>query len=419
MVLWLAPSPVSAAPSTTEDISRNPIPQEIQLKINDVSTTLSSTTLSSWFSIQSRLTFHPNTTTEIENIRLCPLSDGFCDFALSRHIRQTIKREITPLFDEESIRKTLGQIDSTVGKDAIDAKFSVDENGRVTTFSEGQEGLHIDADKSVHVITEALRNQSGEKSLSITLPTISIKPNVQSTDASKLGVTELIGEGRSNFAGSPKNRIHNFTHALEQFNGFLIAPKEEFSFVKILGPVDGEHGYLPELVIKQNKTEPEFGGGICQASSTVFRAAIYSGLQITARRNHAYPVRYYTPYGMDATVYIPKPDLRFINNTPGHILIQTSIEGKEVVVRFYGTKDGRTVEVDGPHILESNPDGSMKTVFTQKVTDTQGNVIINDGFKSNYASPNKYPHPGQEPVFTEKPDDWSKKQWEEYKKIHP
>jgi vancomycin resistance protein YoaR len=182
--------------------------------------------------------------------------------------------------------------------------------------------------------------------------------------------------------------------------------------------VDGEHGYLPELVIKQNRTEPEFGGGICQVSSTVFRAAIYSGLKITARRNHAYPVKYYAPYGMDATIYIPKPDLKFVNNTPGHILMQASIEGTELIFRFYGTSDRRKVEVDGPHILESNPDGSMKTVFTQKVTDTEGETIIDDAFRSNYASPSKYPHPGQEPVLTEKPKDWSERQWKEYRKAH-
>jgi vancomycin resistance protein YoaR len=189
--------------------------------------------------------------------------------------------------------------------------------------------------------------------------------------------------------------------------------------VDYLGEVDGEHGYLPELVIKNNRTEPEFGGGICQVSTTVFRAAIYSGMKITQRRNHAYPVKYYAPYGMDATVYIPKPDLAFVNNTPGAILVQSTIEGTELTFRFYGTKDGRSVAINGPHILQSNPDGSMKTVFSQLVTDASGDSLINDSFWSNYKSPSLFPHPGEETIYKEKPAGWSKKQWDEYKKIHP
>ena len=159
------------------------------------------------------------------------------------------------------------------------------------------------------------------------------------------------------------------------------------------------------LVIKNNVTTPEFGGGICQVSTTVFRAAIFSGLKITARKNHAYPVHYYNPQGFDATVYIPRPDLKFINNTPGYILIQAHIdlEKKELTFDFYGTDDGRKTEVDGPHIISRGANGAMKTIFTQKVFDKNGSLFINDSFKSNYASPNKYPHPGQKTTFTKKP----------------
>ena len=204
------------------------------------------------------------------------------------------------------------------------------------------------------------------------------------------GIETLIGQGKSDFKGSTRSRIHNIKTALTRYDGLLIAPGEEFSFVENLGEVDGEHGYLPELVIKNDKTEPEFGGGICQVSTTAFRAAIYSGLEITARKNHAYPVSYYNPQGMDATIYVPKPDLKFINNTPGYILIQTEIEGTQLTFNFYGTNDGRKVEVDGPHILERNSDGSMKTAFTQKVLDENGKEIINETFSSFYDSPNKY-----------------------------
>jgi hypothetical protein len=100
--------------------------------------------------------------------------------------------------------------------------------------------------------------------------------------------------------------------------------------------------------------------------------------------------------------------------------VQSSIENDtELVFRFYGTKDGRAITIDGPHILQSNPDGSMKTVFSQLVTDATGASIINDSFWSNYKSPSLFPHPGEEPIYTTKPQGWSEKQWSEYKKIHP
>ena len=288
------------------------------------------------------------------------------------------------------------------------------ENGTVSAFAPSRDGTEIDIEAGFSALKNVLASSSG-KTLSLSLSLTTIKPRVTSTDADRLGITLFLGEGRTSFAGSPKNRIFNIKRAIEQFQGVLIAPGEEFSFVKQLGEVDGEHGYLPELVIKRGKTEPEFGGGICQVSTTLFRAALNTGEKITERRNHAYPVSYYKPYGMDATVYVPKPDFKFINNTPAHILIQVAIEESELVFRFYGTPDGRSISIDGPHITARTPDGGMKTVFTQTVTAADGSTLIEDVFKSSYESPSKYPHPGQEKL-TEKPRDWSGKQWDAYVK---
>ncbi len=390
----------------------------LSITVGDQTVILDSRQMSDWMAVQTRLDISARYTSEIENTRLCPTEQSFCDFALSQKTRASIRNHSSLIPHEAAIKSYIDKLDETVSKPATDAKFTVID-GKIVTFSLSQDGTALDKEASVSLIMSALTKKGTPTAMtSVNLPITALKPAHSSSDADKLGIAQLIGEGHTTFAGSTKNRIHNFTRAMEQFNGLMIAPQEEFSFVKFLGAVDGEHGYLPELVIKQNKTTPEFGGGICQVSSTVFRAAIYSGLKITARRNHAYPVSYYKPYGMDATIYIPNPDLRFVNNTPGHILMQASIEGPELIFRFYGTSDGRKTEVDGPHILEHNPDGSMKTIFTQKVTDAQGNVIINDDFRSNYASPSKYPHPGQEPIFSSKPTDWSQNQWDAYKKLH-
>ncbi|TAK96791.1 hypothetical protein EPO05_00875 [Patescibacteria group bacterium] len=367
-----------------------------------------------WVKIEPTLVIVDNYVSEIENVHLCPpQSIWYCSLTLSERQLEGIKKIEHLTLNHNLIKTYLDNLATRVDRPAVDSKFKI-EDGKVTEFATSQLGLRLDTTKGLQVIEETLIDPA-KNGAKIALPFDIIQPNVTSGNGSDLGINQLIGEGRSNFKGSPKNRIFNIQVGTSRFNGVLIKPGEEFSFVSVLGPVDGEHGYLPELVIKRDKTEPEFGGGICQVSTTAFRAAINSGLKITARRNHAYPVRYYNPQGMDATVYVPKPDLRFINNTPGHILIQTKIEGTELVFQFYGTSDGRSVQIDGPHIISRSPDGAMKATFTQKVVDLAGSTIIEDIFNSAYDSPNKYPHPGAEPKLTKKPSNWSDREWKKYK----
>lgn len=392
-------------------------PASLILRAGDYTETVSPENISSFTHFDTYAIYAPYIRSEIENTAFCPTKKLFCAFSLSRSFRQHINIVATGTVNKTAMETFIQAFADKVIQDPTDVKFSV-LDGQVIIAEPEKFGHRLKEEESVTLLERAIEN-SEAGIIKITLPTEITQPKLVASDRERLGLRELVGEGHTNFQGSPKNRIYNIKRALEQFQNILIAPGEKFSFVKHLGEVDGEHGYLPELVIKNNRTEPEFGGGICQVSSTVFRAAIYSGLKITQRRNHAYPVRYYKPYGMDATVYIPKPDLAFINNTPGSILVQSTIEGTELIFRFYGTKDGRAVTIDGPRILQSNPDGSMKTVFSQLVTDATGASLINDSFWSNYKSPSLFPHPGEEPVYTTKPKGWSEKQWGEYKKIHP
>lgn len=403
---------VSLENAHAESFSIPSPPQRLSLSWDNGATTLSQETLSSWFHPTNTIRFRTGSQTEAFPPTLCPWKFFFCDFSLTQQTRYSIGSETSFVFDETAAQQFFNQLREEHRDNPIDAVFAAGENNTVSAFAPSRNGSELDASAGLKVLEDALRT-SHEKDLALKIPSVTILPKVASTDANSLGITQFLGEGRTNFAGSPKNRVFNIRRAIEQFQGALIAPGENFSFVKRLGDVDGEHGYLPELVIKRGKTEPEFGGGICQVSTTLFRAALNTGQKITERRNHAYPVSYYKPYGMDATIYVPKPDFRFTNNTPGYILLQVAIEGSELVFRFYGTPDGRRVSIDGPHILERSPDGAMKTVFTQTVFAADGSTIINDSFKSSYDSPDKYPHPGTE-TYTEKPKDWSEKQWSAY-----
>jgi len=390
----------------------NGLTTDINLKINGSTFPLSKTELTNWINEKNELIYNPKYKSEIENTNICLSRKSIiCKLTFDIRKETRIKKSTTLFLNTDLVNKFINDLSRQANRDPENAKL-VMENGKAAVFSLSQKGIELDKEKSVEVLIKYL-TEDGTSDL-IELPYHKKSPEISTDSIENLGITELIGEGRSNFKGSPKNRIFNIKVAANRFNGALIKPGEEFSFVKILGEVDGEHGYLPELVIKHNKTESEFGGGICQVSTTAFRAAIYSGLRITMRKNHAYPVSYYNPQGMDSTVYIPKPDLRFVNNTPSHILIQTEIVGTELIFRFYGTSDGRKTNVIGPTITERNPDGSLKATFTQQVFDAKNTMIQEDVFNSAYASPSKYPHPGD--ILTEKPKDWSSNEWSKYLK---
>ena len=163
---------------------------------------------------------------------------------------------------------------------------------------------------------------------------VEVDPVEKLENFNDLGIKELLGSGHSNFYGSSANRRHNIRVGSNKLSGMIIKPGEEFSLVKALGDVNKETGYLFEMVIKGNKTVPEYGGGLCQVATTLFRAALQSGLPITERRNHSYRVSYYEPAGTDATIYSPHPDLRFINDTGNNILIQARFESNDIYFDF-------------------------------------------------------------------------------------
>ena len=207
---------------------------------------------------------------------------------------------------------------------------------------------------------------------------------------SGLNITDKLATGESNFSGSTTSRIQNISVSAGLYNGLLIPAGDTFSFNTILGEVDAEHGYMPEKVIKGDTIAYEYGGGICQVSTTMFRAAINAGLPIVERKPHAFPVHYYEPQGFDATIYPGVSDLRFVNNMPSYVLIQTRISGKNLYVDFYGTTDGRKVSIDGPYQYEIQPDGAMKAYFTRTINFADG-ASTSKSFYSNYKSPTLYP----------------------------
>ena len=257
--------------------------------------------------------------------------------------------------NKEKIKAYLNDLGTKINKEAVDARLTI-SGGAATVFQPHQDGYQFNEEETQNKIEAALQDKVSDRKIKLSVKLL--RPNVRTDNLNELGIKELIAEGTTSFKGSPKNRITNITIGANLFNGVLIKPGEEFSFNKVLGEVSAKRGFLPELVIKEDRLIPETGGGLCQVSTTMFRAAINSGLDITARTPHSFRVRYYEPpVGLDATVYQPNPDLKFKNDTSAYIIIQTVISGSKLTFQFYGTKDGRTVEIKGPFTSDSRSPG--------------------------------------------------------------
>lgn len=359
-----------------------------------------------------------NTPTEIENTEFCPTQSknlAPCSLLKTLPEKTTVKKKTRLFIDQDKLTFFLEKIASEFEKPALEPILYFDESSNQLSLKRaGAEGFFLNKEETLNQIISSLKNNPKKNDFS--LITTTVKPKILTNNLDSLGIKEKIATGQSNFAGSTQNRIHNIKISSEKFNGAVIPPQSEFSFIEILGPVDKTTGYKEELVIKNNETIPEFGGGVCQTSTTLFRSVLNAGFEITERKNHAYPVQYYAPQGTDATVYIPHPDLRFINNTNHYALLQTKIEGNLLIFDIYGTNDGRQVKINGPIVVEKNVETkTMRTTLTQTVTNSNGEIIVNKTFNSFYDNPQKYK---KEQPLNKKPEEWSKKEWEKYKKEH-
>jgi vancomycin resistance protein YoaR len=313
------------------------------------------------------------------------------------------KKGNSDYFSQIEIENYLKSISSQIDSEPINATLTVKE-GKAAILKSGIAGQALDALESAKNIIEALDTSKKKVDLVVEIS----DPEINEGTIDDLGLIELVASGSSNFTGSPQNRRHNIRVGAEKFNGMLLSPNEIFSFTANMGEIDAANGYLPELVIIGNETRPEYGGGLCQVSTTVFRAALNAGFPIVARKAHSYPVRYYQPYGTDATIYSPNPDIKFKNDSGHHLLIQTRIVGNILYYDFYGTKKEISTKFAGNKAATGAVDsveqvvpytyghggrgpGSFKAVVYRFTYDAAGKLLKTDEFFSNYDSPDKYP----------------------------
>ncbi len=259
------------------------------------------------------------------------------------------------LLDKDKTYLYMEKIAKEIDQEVQEGLFEFNpDTKRVTEFKPSQEGRKLDQDKTYKLLSDALYANTK----TIYLPVTITKPKIQTADVNSLGIKELIGRGISHFAGSIPNRIYNIQLAASRINGVLIPPGEIFSYNAAVGDISAQSGYKPAYVIKSGRTVLDDGGGVCQDSTTLFRAVLNAGLPVVQRVAHAYRVGYYEqgfPPGLDATVWAPSVDFKFKNDTSSHILVQAYTSGNTLYVDLYGTSDGRNVVLSKPIVTDRVP----------------------------------------------------------------
>lgn len=236
--------------------------------------------------------------------------------------------------------------------------------GNLEIFREGEPGRQLDLARAEQNIVTAATGPNR----TINLPFKMDESAITEDNIDQISIPDLLAVGRSDFTGSAAYRITNIKAGMNLLHGILLAPGEEFSFNENIGSIDAANGFVEGYAIIQNRTQLEWGGGICQDSTTMFRAAFWAGLPITERHGHSFYISWYDKYGygeygngpgMDATIYTGPggPDLKFVNDTGNWLLIQTYVDTARTLaeVRIYGTETGRTVALEGPTIVDRTP----------------------------------------------------------------
>jgi vancomycin resistance protein YoaR len=249
------------------------------------------------------------------------------------------------------VGRRVRQIADETGRGSVNPRLDWN-NGDLRILKPGKPGLRLDEAQASAAIAAAIVGADRV----LALPVREVEPQVTEANLHQLGIDELVSVGRSDFTGSAEYRIKNIGVGMNILNGILIAPGEEFSFNNNIGSIDARNGFVEGYAIIQDRTQLEFGGGICQDSTTLFRAAFWAGLPITERWGHSFYISWYDKYalgpqgngpGLDATIFTGGPDLKFVNDTGNWLLMQSTSNPRTGVaeVAFYGTKLNRTVEL--------------------------------------------------------------------------
>lgn len=252
------------------------------------------------------------------------------------------------LYNEDTVRKNIESLADKVYKEPVNAKMSR-SNGEFV-IHEGENGFKIDVEETFKKVEETIITGNADV---IEIETLHIEPQYRSEDFKN--AQTLLGSFKTSFSPGTNGRNQNIKNSLEKINNAVVYPNEVFSTNEMFGDMTYENGYRPAPSIINGKLVDDIGGGVCQVSSTLYNAVLYSELEVVERRNHSLKVGY-LDYGFDATLAGDYIDLKFKNNTKLPIIVEGYVQnGNQVVVNIYG--------------YESRP-ANRKLVFVNSLLET-------------------------------------------------
>jgi vancomycin resistance protein YoaR len=271
-------------------------------------------------------------------------------------VKETGSAQYQVRLDSEQLRKFLIGLAPSLSRGSQNARFTFnDDSHELEVIQPAVIGRELDVDNSMKTIQEKL--YGGEHSIPLVI-NYTNPPVIDQTRGEDIGVRELIHSETSYFYGSSEARVQNIQAAAAKFHGLMVAPGETFSMASAIGDITLDNGFAEALIIVGGQTVKGVGGGVCQVSTTLFRAAFFAGFPIAERHAHAYRVYYYEKVsgnridtnlaGLDATVFVPIVDFKFVNDTPYWLLMETYVNpgSSSITWKFYSTSDNRRVEWD-------------------------------------------------------------------------
>lgn len=280
-------------------------------------------------------------------------------------------------YDEEKVKEFANSVNDQVKVDAVDAKISI--NGSEISITPEVAGKHIDVDDLSNKIKESI-DPDPEKVESVTVDLQDYSPSVTSADLSK--ITGVMSSYSTSFSNSDKGRVENLRISTGYINGTVLMPGQEFSYNNTIGETTPERGYKEANTYVGSEIVPGYGGGVCQVSSTLYRAVIQANIRSTERRNHSMTVSYAKP-GLDATVAAGYIDYKFVNTYDFPIYIQGYLSGNQVVFNIWGNKEamgGKTYELVN-EILETYNYGTEEV---QDSTLLEGTRVVTSSGANGY-----------------------------------
>lgn len=268
----------------------------------------------------------------------------------------------------------IDNIYTSVKCDPVNA-FATEDSAGGVTFTEEVVGKDFDLEKARQTVSKDA--DSWKIKLTLTQPEIDL------TEARAPYCLDELSSCTTGYSGSSKARANNVEKAADNINtygdftdGYILQPGEVFSFNTAVGERTEANGFMKAPVYVSSGSQDDYGGGICQVSTTLYCAALYANLEITERHNHLYVIHYWPTEGADATVDWGRLDLKIKNNKEYPIKIKcTYTKKRRLTVSITGTEDGITAKLESK-IIETT---AYNTVYKNPTSENpEGKVSGGD-----------------------------------------